>query len=43
MVCVHLDRPVTDALELIKARAFAEGVSAHSVAERILRGEPCLG
>ncbi|RPF32966.1 hypothetical protein EDD92_2864 [Streptomyces sp. TLI_185] len=39
MVCVHLGCPVTDALELVKAHAFAEGVSAHSVAERILRGE----
>ncbi|WP_030932465.1 ANTAR domain-containing protein [Streptomyces sp. NRRL S-646] len=43
MVCVHLDCPVTDALELIKARAFAEGVSVHSVAERILRGELRVG
>ena len=39
MVSVHLDCPVADALEQIKARAFAEGTSAHSVAERILRGE----
>ncbi|MGW1749898.1 ANTAR domain-containing protein [Streptomyces sp. NPDC002092] len=43
MVSVHLDCPVTDALELIKAHAFAEGVSAHLVAERILRGELRLG
>lgn len=39
MVCVHLDCPVADALEPIRAHASAEGVSAHIVAERILRGE----
>jgi len=39
MVAVQLDCPVADALELIKARAFADGVSAHSVAGRIVRGE----
>ncbi|MCD9874270.1 GAF domain-containing protein [Streptomyces guryensis] len=43
MVSVHLDCPVTDALELIRAHAFAEGVLDHSVAERILRGELRLG
>jgi hypothetical protein len=43
MVSVQLDCPVADALELIKARAFAEGTSAHSVAERILQGELRLG
>ncbi|MGW3123111.1 ANTAR domain-containing protein [Streptomyces sp. NPDC001107] len=39
MVSVQLDCSVTDALELIKARAFTEGVSAHAVADRIVRGE----
>ena len=43
MVSVHLDCPVADALERIKARAFAEGTSARAVAERILRGELRLG
>jgi hypothetical protein len=43
MVSVRLDCPVADALELIKARAFAEGVFALSVAERVLRGELRLG
>ncbi|MFF4499396.1 ANTAR domain-containing protein [Streptomyces sp. NPDC001401] len=43
MVSVQLDCPVADALELIKARAFTEGTSAHAVAERILRGELRLG
>lgn len=43
MVCVHLDCPVADALEPIRAHASAEGVSAHIVAERILRGELRLG
>ncbi|MGY6025247.1 GAF and ANTAR domain-containing protein [Streptomyces spinosirectus] len=38
MVSVQLDCAVADALQLIKAHAFAEGVSAHSVAERILSG-----
>ncbi|MER6420529.1 ANTAR domain-containing protein [Streptomyces sp. NPDC001137] len=39
MVSVQLDCLVSDALELIKARAFTEGVSAHVVADRIVRGE----
>jgi hypothetical protein len=39
MVSVHLECPVADALQLIKAHAFAEGVAAHSIAERILSGE----
>lgn len=43
MVSVQLDCPVADALELIKAHAFAEGVSARSVAERVLNGELRLG
>ena len=43
MVSVHLDCAVTDALELIKAHAFAEGAPVHAVAERILRGELRLG
>ncbi|MFI6561375.1 GAF domain-containing protein [Streptomyces sp. NPDC050534] len=43
MVSVHLDCPVADALQLIKAHAFAEGVSAHSVAVRILSGDLRLG
>lgn len=43
MVCVQLDCQVSDALELIKARAFTEGTSAHSVATRIVRGELRLG
>ncbi|MBK3644446.1 GAF and ANTAR domain-containing protein [Streptomyces sp. MBT33] len=43
MVSVQLDRPVADALELIRAYAFGEGVPAHRVAERILAGEPLLG
>lgn len=43
MVSVHLGCPVADALQLIKAHAFAEGASAHSVAERILSGELRLG
>ncbi|NNN37610.1 GAF domain-containing protein [Streptomyces sp. S3(2020)] len=43
MLSVQVDRPVGDALELIKAHAFAEGRSAHSVATRILRGELRLG
>ncbi|MFR0352156.1 GAF and ANTAR domain-containing protein [Streptomyces sediminimaris] len=43
MVSVHLGCPVTDALQLIKAHAFAEGSSAHSVAERVLSGELRLG
>ncbi|MBO4254688.1 ANTAR domain-containing protein [Streptomyces griseorubiginosus] len=43
MVSVQLECPVADALELIKARAFAEGVSARSVAERVLDGELRLG
>ncbi|MEU6251914.1 GAF domain-containing protein [Streptomyces sp. NPDC047043] len=43
MTSVQLDCPVADALELIKARAFAESTSAHSVSERILRGELRLG
>jgi len=43
MPAVRLDRPVADALELIKAHAFTEGSSTQSVAARILRGEPRLG
>ncbi|MCI3240315.1 ANTAR domain-containing protein [Streptomyces spinosisporus] len=43
MLSEHLGCPVGDALELIKARAFAESDSAHSVAERIIRGELRLG
>ena len=43
MVSEQLGCPVTDALELIKARAYAESASAHAVAERILRGELRLG
>jgi hypothetical protein len=43
MVSVHLDCSVADALQLIKAHAFAEGVSAHSVAESILSGELRFG
>ncbi|MEV6948972.1 GAF and ANTAR domain-containing protein [Streptomyces sp. NPDC051172] len=43
MVSVHLDCPVADALELIKAHAFAEGTSVHLVAESVLRGELRLG
>ncbi|MET7477901.1 GAF domain-containing protein [Streptomyces sp. NPDC005648] len=39
MVSVQLDCLVADALELIKARAFADSGSAHSVADRIVRGE----
>ncbi|WP_282702248.1 GAF and ANTAR domain-containing protein [Streptomyces sp. CC219B] len=42
MLAVRLDCSVADALELIKARSFAEGVSALSVAERILTGRPTL-
>lgn len=43
VVCVQLHCPVADALELIKARAFTEGTSVHSVATRIVRGELRLG
>ncbi|GAA3789247.1 hypothetical protein GCM10022403_024540 [Streptomyces coacervatus] len=43
MVSEQLDCSVTDALELIKAHAFAEGVSAHTVADRIVRRELRLG
>ncbi|MHC3472488.1 GAF and ANTAR domain-containing protein [Streptomyces sp. 7R007] len=43
MVSVQLDCTVADALEMIKARTFAEGVSARSVAERILAGRLRLG
>ncbi|MEU6147988.1 ANTAR domain-containing protein [Streptomyces sp. NPDC047081] len=43
MVSVQLDCSVPDALEMIKAHAFAEGVSAHAVADRIVRGLLCLG
>jgi hypothetical protein len=43
MVSVHLACSVADALQLIKAHAFAEGVSAHSVAERTLSGELRFG
>lgn len=43
MVSVQLDCPVDDALELIKAHAFAEGTSAQAVAARITRGELRLG
>lgn len=43
MVSVQIDCPVADALELIKAHAFAEGVSAHSVAERVVAGLLRLG
>ncbi|MFJ9538188.1 GAF and ANTAR domain-containing protein [Streptomyces sp. NPDC101225] len=39
MVSVHLECPVADALQLIKAHAFAEGASAHAIAERILSGQ----
>ncbi|MFC8515775.1 ANTAR domain-containing protein [Streptomyces sp. NPDC057257] len=42
MVSVQLDCSVSDALEMIKAHAFAEGVSAQSVADRIVRGLLCL-
>lgn len=43
MVAVRQDCAVADALELIRAHAFAEGTSAGSVAARILRGELHLG
>ncbi|MGI5454189.1 ANTAR domain-containing protein [Streptomyces sp. CA-249302] len=43
MVSVQLDCSVTDALEMIKAHAFAEGISAQSVADRIVRGRLSLG
>ncbi|MFD8304112.1 GAF and ANTAR domain-containing protein [Streptomyces sp. NPDC059690] len=43
MVSVQLECPVADALELIRAHAFAEGIPAHRVAERILEGELRLG
>ncbi|MBE8475848.1 GAF and ANTAR domain-containing protein [Streptomyces justiciae] len=43
MLAVQLDRPVEDALELIRAHALTEGASAQSVAARILRGELRLG
>ncbi|MGW3142678.1 ANTAR domain-containing protein [Streptomyces sp. NPDC001139] len=43
MVSVQLDCPVADALELIRAHAFGEGVPAHRVAERIVEGELRLG
>ncbi|WP_458243358.1 ANTAR domain-containing protein [Streptomyces sp. MAI_2237] len=43
MVSVQLDCPVADALELIRAHAFGEGVPAHRVAERIAEGALRLG
>jgi hypothetical protein len=43
MVAVQMDCPVGDALELIKAHAFAEGTSAQCVGTRIVRGELRLG
>jgi len=43
MVSVQLDCSVADALELIKAHAFAEGVSANTVAEGIVQGRLRLG
>lgn len=42
-VFIHLGCPVADAREPIEARAFAEGSSAHSMAQRVLRAEPRLG
>jgi hypothetical protein len=36
MLAVRLSRPVTDALALIKARAWAEGSTAGAIAERIV-------
>ncbi|MFG3143097.1 GAF and ANTAR domain-containing protein [Streptomyces sp. NPDC048243] len=43
MVSVHAGCAVADALELVKARAFSEGLPVDSVAERIVRGELLLG
>ncbi|MEU6380823.1 GAF and ANTAR domain-containing protein [Streptomyces sp. NPDC046909] len=43
MLSVQRGCSIGDALELIKAHAFAEGTSAHSVASRIVRGELRLG
>ncbi|MET7384757.1 ANTAR domain-containing protein [Streptomyces sp. NPDC005529] len=43
MVSVHTGCAVADALELVKARAFSEGLPVDTVAERIVGGELLLG
>lgn len=43
MVSVQVGCAVKDALELVKARAFSEGLPVHTVAERIVRGDVRLG
>ncbi|GGX53071.1 GAF and ANTAR domain-containing protein [Streptomyces minutiscleroticus] len=43
MVSVQLGCRIGDALELVKARAFAEGESLRTIAERIVRRELTLG